>query len=88
MIKIDHEIKTFEERKEELIKKGEKQGYITFEELAEALKELDLKADDLDDLYNALVDAGITVISEDETSDVDGGFAKEKIEEEPILLDD
>ena len=30
------EIKTFEERKEELIKKGLEHGFITFEELAEA----------------------------------------------------
>ena len=35
------EIKTFEERKEELIKKGLEHGFITFEELAESLKGLE-----------------------------------------------
>ena len=32
------EIKTLEERKENLLKKGEEKGYITFEELATSLK--------------------------------------------------
>ena len=47
-----NEIKTFEERKEELVKFGKKQGFITYEDLANALKGLDLDADSLDDLYN------------------------------------
>ena len=46
------EIKSFEERKEELIKKGKEKGFITYEELANALKGLDLDSDALDDLYN------------------------------------
>ena len=33
-----NEIKTFEERKEELLKKGKEKGFLTFEELAAALK--------------------------------------------------
>ena len=60
------EIKTIEERKEELIKKGEEKGYITFEELAASLKGLDIDSDTLDDLYNSFVDAGISVITEEE----------------------
>jgi len=81
------EIKTFEERKESLLKKGEEQGYITFEELAKALKGLEIDSDTLDELYNAFVDAGISVVTEEEAeagSD-DGGKIQE---EEPILLDD
>ena len=31
-----NEIKTFEERKEELLKKGKEKGFLTFEELAAA----------------------------------------------------
>ena len=49
------EIKTFEERKASLIKKGEEQGFITFEELAKALKGLEIDSDTLDDLYTKLV---------------------------------
>ena len=35
------EIKTFDERKNELVKLGKKQGYVTYDDLANALKGLD-----------------------------------------------
>jgi len=73
-----NEIKTFDERKEELLKKGKEQGYITYEELANGLKGLELDADSLDDLYNAFMEANIAVVTEDES---DGGGEK-------LLLDD
>ena len=41
MAKQVKEIKTFDERKVELIELGQKKGFITFEELADALKGLD-----------------------------------------------
>ena len=44
-----NEIKTFEERKLELVKKGKEKGFITYEELAGALKGLDLDAHALDE---------------------------------------
>ena len=47
-----NEIKSFDERKKELVKKGKEQGFITYEELANSLKGLDLDADSLDELYN------------------------------------
>ena len=78
------EIKTFDKRKEELILKGKEKGRITFEELAEALKGLDVDNDSLDELYNALVENHIEIIGEDEESS--GGKIKEK--DEPIILDD
>ena len=74
-----NEIKTFEARKEELVKKGKEKGIITYEELASALKGLDLDADSLDDLYNAFNENGIAVVSEDDSDDADGG---------QIILDD
>ena len=60
-----NEIKTIEQRKENLIKKGSENGYITYEEMANELKGLELDSDSLDDLYNSLVDAGIEMVSED-----------------------
>ena len=45
-----NEIKTFEERKKELIKLGKENGKITYEELANALKGLELTSDELDEL--------------------------------------
>ena len=59
------EIKTFEQRKKELIEKGKKTGILTYEELAESLKGLELDSDSLDDLYNAFHEKNIEIISED-----------------------
>ena len=61
-----NEIKTFEQRKEELVKKGKESGFITYEQLANALKGLELDADSLDDLYNTFNENSIAVVSEDE----------------------
>ena len=59
-----NEIRTIEDRKKALIKKGSENGYITYEEMAEELKGLDIDSDTLDDLYNALVENHIEIISE------------------------
>ena len=66
------EIKTFEERKKELIELGKKNGNITYEQLAEKLKNLELDADSLDDLYNVLRENNIQVVSEDEDDSDEG----------------
>ena len=60
------EIKTYEERKKELIQKGSENGYITYEQLASSLKGLDLDSDSLDDLYNSLMEANIQVVTDEE----------------------
>lgn len=63
------EIKTLDERKEKLIALGKKQGYVTYEQLAEHLKGLDIDSDSLDELYNALVEANVEIVSEDGNDD-------------------
>jgi RNA polymerase primary sigma factor len=73
-----NEIKTFEERKEELLAKGKEKGFLTFEELASALKGLELDSDALDELYNLFNLNNIVVISENE-----GESGEEK-----VLLDE
>ncbi len=65
------EIKTFEERKETLLQLGKQNGFITYEQLAEELKGLDVDSDSLDDLYNFLVENNIDITSEQEESDDD-----------------
>ncbi len=72
------EIKTFEERKKTLLEKGKQKGFITYEELADELRGLDVDSDSLDDLYNTLVDNHIEITSdengeEDGENDVAGG---------------
>ncbi len=74
------EIKSFEQRKEELVKQGKEKGFITYEALAKSLKGLDLDADSLDDLYNAFNQNNIAIVSEDD--DDDGGGT------DKLLLDD
>ncbi len=59
------EIKTFEERKEELIKKGKEKGFITYEELANGLKGLDVDSDSLDELYNSLIESNIEIVNDE-----------------------
>ena len=75
-----NEIKTFEDRKKDLIKEGKKEGKITYEQLATALKGLEIDADELDELYNALRENNIEIVSEDDDNDQDG--------DEKVLLDD
>jgi len=74
-----NEIKTFDERKVELVKLGKEKGFITYEELANSLKGLDLDADALDDLYNLFNENNIAIVS-GEDNDEEGG--------DKLLLDD
>ena len=80
-------IKTLEERQEELLVLGKKQGYITFEQLAESLKGLDIDPDSLDGLYNLLVENNIQVVTDTDDTE-EGGPRPEDNLEEPVLLDD
>jgi RNA polymerase primary sigma factor len=64
-----NEIKTFEERKEELLKQGKEKGSITYEQLATALKGLELTSEELDELYNLFSENNVKIISEDDTDD-------------------
>ncbi len=90
------EIKTMDERKKALIKKGKENGYITYEELAEELKGLEVDSDTLDDLYNALVENNIEVISEtadnsneeDDDEDVEGIVERESEAAKDVKISD
>lgn len=80
------EIKTLEDRVADLLVIGKKEGVITFEQLADSLKGLEVDGDTLDKLYNIFVDNNIMVVSGTEESS-DAGNAK-KQEEEVIILSD
>lgn len=58
------EIKTIEDRKKSLLKHGKENGYVTYEQLAEELKGLDVDSDTLDDIYNMLVENNIEIMSD------------------------
>ena len=74
-----NEIKDFNQRKEELLKLGKEKWVITYEQLAENLKGLDLTGEELDELYNLFNENNIRILSEDDDNDEDGG---------KLLLDD
>ncbi len=80
------EIKTMEERKERLIALGKKQGFVTYEQLAEELKGLEVDSDSLDDLYNSLVNAGIEITTDDNNDEAGGSEITEHTKAEDLTL--
>ena len=77
------EIKSLKDREKELLELGKKQGYITYEVLAEHLKGLDIDADSLDELYNLLIENHIDIVADD--NEANGGA---KAKEEAVVLSD
>ena len=80
------EIRTLEERKQKLITLGKKQGFVTYEQLADELKGLDVDSDSLDELYNALVEAEIDIVTEDGSDDASGEEITADVVVEDITL--
>ncbi len=64
------EIKTLEQRRQTLFEKGNKRGYVTYDEIAEEMKDIEIEADQLDDLYADLSDAKVDVVSGDKHGNV------------------
>jgi len=81
------EIKSLEERISDLITLGKERKYITFEQLADALKGLEIDNDSLDEIYNTLMEQEIQVVASEEDGEGEDGIPK-LIEEEPIILGD
>ena len=79
-----NEVKTFEERKESLVKLGLEKGFVTYEQLANELKGLDVDADSLDDLYNVLLENNIEIKSEEEEEQI----VSEEIESPDKILEE
>jgi RNA polymerase primary sigma factor len=50
----------------ELIEKGKKQGVLAYKEIMDALQEIDLNPDQIDEIYESLASMGIEVVSEHE----------------------
>jgi RNA polymerase primary sigma factor len=80
------EIKTLDERKSKLLAIGKKQGFVTYEQLADQLKGLEVDSDTLDELYNFLVEADIDIVSEDGTDDASGEEITQDMSVENLTL--
>ena len=81
------EIKSVDERLKDLIKIGKEKKYVTFEQIVESLKGLDVDNDSLDKIYNELMENDIQVIAEGEEDETDSDGVPKNLEE-PVLLDD
>ena len=87
VVKQIFEIKSLDDRIKDLLELGKKKRYITFEQLADSLKGLEIDNDSLDEIYNTLMDNDIQVVADEETATDEDGVPK-VIEEEPIILSD
>lgn len=76
-----NDIRSFEERVEELVKIGLEQGYLTYEQIAKKTLDLDLDSESLDKLYNTFTENNIEVRPEED----EGGEINLK---EEIIIDD
>lgn len=70
-----------------LIEKGKKEGTLTYKEVADALEEIDIESDEMDDIYQRIEDMGIEVIGEKEDGDLllddeDVGEEDEEVKED------
>ena len=77
-----------EEKKKKLVEAGKKNGYITYEMLANELKGLEVDSDALDDLYNTLVENNIEVISETTDNTIDDENPEDLIVEDLTMSKD
>ena len=77
-----NEVKTIEERKLSLIALGKEKGYVTYEQIADELKGLDMDSDTLDDLYNTFLENHIEIVSEEGLNEEESDESPENILEE------
>ena len=80
---VNNIIKTLDERIDELVEEGKKQGFLTYEQIIKKTNDLELDANDLDKLYNTLTENSIEVKSEDED---DNGSTDTNIDD--VIIDD
>ena len=79
-----NEVKTLESRKESLLLLGKQKGYITYEQLADELKGLEVDAESLDDLYNTFIENKIEIVSEEEMN----GHKEEELDSPDKIIEE
>ncbi|HAE91233.1 MAG TPA: RNA polymerase sigma factor RpoD, partial [Tissierella sp.] len=79
-----------------LIAKGKKDGILTYSELIDSLEEINLDADQIEEVYQGLENMGIEVVGDKDDlllekdeldEDIDGDIDKEDLEEVDIKED-
>ena len=68
-----------------LIAKAKKKGYVTYDELNDALPQGEMSSDQIEDIQSALSDMGVQIVESDEEAEA---AAEEASEVEEISTDD
>lgn len=73
---------------ENLLREGTKKGNLTVSEIVEALDEIELNADEMDDIYIKIEKSGVEILKDtDDLEDVDEKILEEKIKDDDDLDD-
>jgi RNA polymerase primary sigma factor len=80
MAKVEEASKVGKEQLMKLINKGKKSGELSYKEIMDSLQNVDLSAEQIDEVYEALSEMGIDIVSEADTTPV--------IDDVPTLADD
>src|SRR5690606_35174268 len=73
----------------ELLERGKKQGVLTYQEIMDALQEVDLTPEQVDEIYERFASQGIDVIPDNRSSEKEGDGEDAEVEtaaEEPVDL--
>jgi len=77
---------------QKLIEKGKKRGMITYSEIMDALEDVDLDKDQIDEIYDHFATMGIDIVGDkedtDEDIDIDGSALEPEMEIEEHIEDD
>ena len=65
------ELKTLDEVKQSFLEKGKEKGYISQDDLMEALDHFDLTEDEFDEIFNFFKDNGIELKDDDDLDSVE-----------------
>ena len=71
-----------------MIARAKKRGFITIDELNEALPQDQMASEQIEDIMSAINDMGINVVEKEEASEEDEDKEEEPVEEEVDPLDD
>ncbi len=74
-----------------LISQGQDKGFLTLDDIADALQEADLTTEQIEDVYSRIADVGIDIVEHDETEDVmekPAEVIEEPLERPAVATDD
>ncbi len=74
-----------------LISQGQDKGFLTLDDIADALQEADLTTEQIEDVYSRIADVGIDIVEHDETEDVlekPAELIEEPLERPAVATDD